>query len=196
MKEKYIGHNLIHVVTKIASKLHFQEKIPRKEVTQIGNYVINTAKTVPGTKAEIVGSYRRNRPYSGDIDILFSNKNNFLDDLINNLKKSNLIEHVLSLGPVKFQGTYFSSFPKKDGILRKIDIRYVPPENWGSSLVHATGSDNLNIWLRQKALDKNLSLSEHGLLDLRTNRKIDVPTEEDVFNAVGVEYILPENRNI
>jgi hypothetical protein len=35
MKEKYIGNNLIHVVTKIASKLHFQEKIQPQTLLHI-----------------------------------------------------------------------------------------------------------------------------------------------------------------
>jgi hypothetical protein len=45
MKEKYIGHNLIHVVTKIASKLHFQEKIQPQNTTPYSlfdNLIITT----------------------------------------------------------------------------------------------------------------------------------------------------------
>ena len=54
---------------------------------------------------EIVGSYRRGKLISGDVDIIFTGPN-ILAILIKRLTESKIIVHSLSEGEVKFQGTY------------------------------------------------------------------------------------------
>lgn len=186
----------------------FNEKIPRDEVQAFGNWIIETGKDLDGDFiGEIVGSYRRGKKESGDIDILISDKNgqNYLKDLVELLVNSGFIKHILSQGPVKFQGTYFSNYPDKEedqGILRKIDIRFVPRESWGTALLHATGSGDFNKELRILAQKKNMKLSEHALtkiiIDPRTKEKTEVilPVNEeiDIFYALGLSYITPDQR--
>jgi DNA polymerase/3'-5' exonuclease PolX len=186
----------------------FNEKIPRDEVETFGNWIIEAGKDLDENfMGEIVGSYRRGKRESGDIDILISDEKgqNYLKDLVQLLVDHGFIKHTLSHGPVKFQGTYFSNYPDEDedqGILRKIDIRFVPRESWGTALLHATGSGDFNKELRTLAQKKNMKLSEHALtkmiFDPRTKETtetiIPIQKEIDVFNALDLPYITPDQR--
>ena len=179
----------------------FAKKIPRAEVERIGNYILYVIREGnPNNVADIVGSYRRGKEESGDVDILMSNitNTNDLAAIIKYLQEKNVIYDVLSLGEVKFQGTYWSNAPDPTGILRKIDIRWVPIQDYTTSLLHATGSGQFNVYLRQRALDMGMTLSEHGLYEYSGGRKgnrIETPTEADVFKQLGLDYIEPKDRN-
>lgn len=178
--------------------LHFRERVPRAEVKRIGDIILSTGKKLsPAFRGEIVGSYRRGQPTSGDVDILitFNNGKNRLSSLIEMLTEIKLLKHIISLGDVKFAGTYFSTYPtERPGILRKIDIRYVPVDHFPTALLHSTGSDALNIEMRNRAIDLGLMLSEHGVSRNGIYR-FPVRKEEDVFNILGIKYIPPEQRN-
>lgn len=178
----------------------FQQRIPREEVTTVGSYILDLNKSLdPENKGDIVGSYRRGLPTSGDIDVIITNPKgkNYLGEIVSRLQEQNFLEHVLALGDVSLHGTYWSSYPDKNGLLRKIDIRYIPPESYATALLHSTGSDQHNVKLRRIALnaDPKLSLSEFGLHVVSTGQRIPTETEEDVFKALGVPYVPPEERN-
>jgi DNA polymerase (family 10) len=70
-----------------------------------------------------------------------------------------------------------------------------PPERFGTALLYATRSKDHNVRLREIALDKGLSLSEHAL----TREKGDgdemlFATEQQVYAALGLPWIPPELR--
>ena len=178
---------------------HFKERIPREEVKVVGDAVLSINKSLdPDNVGEIVGSYRRGKPTSGDIDIIISNKHNknYLPEIVKELQEQGFLEHIFALGAVSLHGTYWSSFPEKNGILRKIDIRFVPIESYPTALLHATGSDQFNIMLRRRALERGMTLSEFGLFDVKTGARIPTATEEDVFKALGMAYVPPEQREV
>lgn len=180
---------------------HFQTAIPRSEVRKYGESVINVIRAFypeGKTQAEIAGSYRRGAGSSKDIDIIFTAPRSKLSEIVAYLQTVGFIQHVLSSGPVKFQGVYFSEYtpqtPTK-GVARRIDIRYVPLTSWPTALLHATGSGRFNILLRQQALRMGYSLSEHGIS--RSDGGIAPPltSEADVFHLLGVENLPPEKRD-
>lgn len=178
---------------------HFKERIPRDEVKAVGDAILAINKSLdPDNIGEIVGSYRRGQPTSGDIDIIISNKNNknYLPEIVQALQEQGFLENIFALGAVSLHGTYWSLFPEKNGILRKIDIRFVPIESYPTALLHATGSDQFNIMLRRKALEKGMTLSEYGLFDVKTGARIPTASEEDIFKALGTPYVPPEERNL
>ena len=89
-----------------------KERIPRQEIIEYENLLkqvfINTinenAEDVNAHKFEIVGSYRRGKPDSGDIDIIVTSNNNnktIYDKFLKNLHKNNIIEEFLSNGDKK-----------------------------------------------------------------------------------------------
>ncbi len=49
----------------------------------------------------------------------------------------------------------------------KLDLRIVPEENFGNLLQHFTGSAEHNVQLRERALGRGLSVSEHGVAEDR-----------------------------
>lgn len=77
------------------------------------------------------------------------------------------------------------------------DLRVVPPEVFGATLHHFTGSKDHNIAMRQRALARGLRISEYGVFERAsddTESPIACATEEDVFAAVGLPWIAPELR--
>jgi len=180
----------------------FKVRVPRREVVRYGDCILRAFRVLdPGNLGEVVGSYRRGAETSGDIDILISNLRgkNFLKDFLDLLNEINFFEHVISEGEVKFMGIYRSEFPKKAGTRRKIDIRYVPPSSWPTALLHSTGPDEFNVKMRNVALAKGMTLSEHGLYWYNLEKKekgdrIKVGSEEEVFRVLGLEYLPPTQR--
>lgn len=173
-----------------------KQRIPRAEVTEVGNYVLGiNASLDRNNTGDIVGSYRRGKADSGDIDILITNSEgkNYLAQIVERLEADHFLVHKLALGEVSLHGTYRS---RETGILHKIDIRYVPPESYATALLHATGSDRFNVRLRQIALGMKpqLSLSEFGLLNTQTGQRVPTAREEDVFRALGILYVPPNQR--
>ncbi|HEX8074761.1 MAG TPA: DNA polymerase/3'-5' exonuclease PolX [Thermoleophilaceae bacterium] len=75
-----------------------------------------------------------------------------------------------------------------------IDLRIVPPENFGNLLQHFTGSKQHNEALRADAVRRGLHVSEYGVTDDSTETTHACATEEEVYELLGLAYIEPELR--
>jgi DNA polymerase (family 10) len=73
---------------------------------------------------------------------------------------------------------------------RRLDLLAVPPSKYPFALLYFTGSKEFNINMRKRALQKGMSLSEHGL---KGNNQ-SIQSEEDVFKVLDMEYLPPEKR--
>ena len=51
-----------------------------------------------------------------------------------------------------------------------VDLRIVPPAAFGNLLQHFTGSQAHNVQLREEAVARGLSVSEHGITDTETGK--------------------------
>jgi len=187
----------------IRYKEHLALRVPREEVKEIGDEVLRVAKAL-GMTGEIAGSYRRGKSDSGDVDVLLTGSRNRLHELVQELWDMGIIRYTFSLGEVKLMAVAVrpsTLVPNDQGDLeagrevvrRSLDIRYVPPETYGTSLLFATGSDVFNVHQRNIAIEQGLKLSEYGLTDAQGQR-LPVYTEEDVFKALGMEYLTPMER--
>lgn len=128
------------------------------------------------------GSIRRRKETIGDVDFLVTSKS-----------PQKVMDYFVKLpGVVKIwgKGRTKASVRIKDGF--DMDIRVVPKKSFGSALQYFTGSKDHNIVLRKIAIDKRLKLSEYGLF--RGPRMIANFTEEQVYNALGMDWIPPEMR--
>jgi DNA polymerase (family 10) len=67
------------------------------------------------------------------------------------------------------------------------------PERFGTALQYATGSKEHNVRLREMALDKDLSLSDHSF-EREDKSEILCATEEEVYRVLGMPWIPPEIR--
>jgi DNA polymerase (family 10) len=158
-------------------------------------------------KVEVAGSYRRRRETVGDIDILVLSS--APGPVMEHFVSYPSVEKVLAAGGTR------GSVVLRSGL--QVDLRVVPAESYGAALVYFTGSKEHNIRLRQRALDRGLTVSEYGVFELletpeqeakpaeaeiasenadrrRAGRQVAGRTENEVYGAVELPYILPELR--
>ncbi|CAF2100482.1 unnamed protein product [Rotaria magnacalcarata] len=200
----------------------FNARIPRDEVTRIETIVKQTAnEAVPGLMMETCGSYRRLKPSCGDIDILITFKDgkrhlheSILSPLIDKLKAiefltDDLINHSetsSSTGNNSEQMTYFGvcRLPEPGSLHRRIDLIFIPANEWACSLLYFTGSALFNRSMRRLARRLNMSLSQHGLYNgvvrkgvekIHAGQALHTPTEESIFQYLNLPYRAPEDRD-
>lgn len=177
-----------------------EQRIPYSEIQKIEKYLLGFIKTIDSNLNLIIcGSYRRQKPTSGDIDILLyhskRNEPDFLKQFIAILKSNAfLVDDLTTEGSTKYMG--LCRF--KSGIARRIDIRYIKKEHLASSVLYFTGSGDFNKNMRTYAIKKKFKLNEYGLYKVKPDGsvgfKMKTPTEEDIFKTLDLEYIPPEKR--
>ncbi|KAI9733751.1 MAG: hypothetical protein M1818_007165 [Claussenomyces sp. TS43310] len=99
------GWDTLSRVQQIGVKYYdeFQLKIPRSEVEYIGEIILkNINKVHPGWHQVIVGSHRRGKPESGDVDVILSHPNEnvtigAVQDIVEQLERGEWITHTLIL---------------------------------------------------------------------------------------------------
>jgi DNA ligase (NAD+) len=199
--------SLFTTIQKKAIKYHAdtQQRIPRAEVAEyaaaIGSVFHGLPAACPGPASghrravEIVGSYRRGHQSSGDIDTIVTDACDnpaLLGQLADALDKAGLIETYLTKGKTKIMA--IARLPGKKA--RRLDLMYAPPDEFAFSTLYFTGSRSFNIAMRAHALQMGLSLSEHGLKDVGSQRKLSLPvkTEKDIFDHLGLAYKEPVDR--
>ena len=168
----------------------FQEMIPREEIDNIKKLL---KKNIKNSIFDICGSYRRELPQSGDIDVLIEEGADTLQNIVNRLKEIGFIKDSLTLkGDTKYMGVC-----KLDGynVARRIDIRMIPKESYFTSLLYFTGNKNFNIYLRNVALKNNYSLNEYALMNSITGEHILLKSENEIFDILKIPYLIPSERN-
>jgi DNA polymerase (family 10) len=75
-----------------------------------------------------------------------------------------------------------------------VDLRIVAPEAFGNLLQHFTGSQAHNVQLREEAVARGLSVSEHGITETESGEVTLCESEEEVYERLGYSYIEPELR--
>ncbi len=133
-------------------------------------------------KISSAGSFRRKKETIGDIDILAVSKEP--EKVMAFFVGTKDVVKIWGSGPTK------SSVRIKEGI--DVDLRIVPAESFGSALQYFTGSKEHNIITRKIAISKGLKLNEYGVF--LGSKRIAGKTEEDVYKAIGLNWIPPELR--
>ena len=194
---------------KVAGLKGFGEKTQEKILSGIKNREIYAARhlwwkarkvadrILPGLqdlpqveRVEAAGSLRRGMETVGDLDFLVaSSEPGPIMDWFTSMDR---IAEVTAHGDTK------SSVRFEDGM--QADLRVVPGEQFFFALHHFTGSKDHNVRMRQKALSLGLSLSEWGLRpeeEKDSSRKagpVEAHSEEDIFKALGLQYVPPALR--
>ena len=187
--DKYKEHSKLLTHHQKIGVLYYHDllkKIPQEIIKTIQTY-LNTFDF----EFTICGSFRRNKPSSGDIDILIKKNNNKLEDIVNILSKSKfLVAHLTSNSKTKYMGV--CKIPQFDQYMR-IDVRLVTPQQYPYAILYFTGSKNTNTFMRNKAIKLGLKLNEYGLFDT-DNNIIELKTEKDIFNYLDINYLEPQDR--
>ncbi len=134
------------------------------------------------TKVVVAGSLRRRKETVGDIDILVTAREG--GRILEKLTKFEGVREIASQG--KTRATVYLAMNLQ------VDVRVVPQASFGAALYYFTGSKAHNVAVRRIAQEKKLKLNEYGLY--RGKRRIAGKTEEDVANALGLQWIPPELR--
>jgi DNA polymerase (family 10) len=134
-------------------------------------------------KISIAGSLRRKKETVGDIDVLVVSAQP--EKIMNNFIKLENVKKILVKGKTK------TSVMIGD---IHTDLRVVSKESFGSALQYFTGSKEHNIKIRRIASDKGMKISEYGVFDRKTNKRIAGKTEEEVYKVLSMSYIEPELR--
>jgi len=175
------------------------KRIPRSEIEKYKLIFEKTFKKVstPGSKFEIVGSYRRGAESSGDIDLIITSTNplvfkKFVDFLIS----EKIIQEVLSRGNTKC--LVITKLPDTD-TSRRVDFLFTGPEEYPFAVLYFTGSKIFNTVMRHQALTNDLTMNEHGLYSLvgkKKGEKVDhiFEDERDIFDYLNLEYKDPNER--
>ncbi len=128
-------------------------------------------------KVHIAGSLRRGKPFVSDVDLV-------------------VIADTLAVKDTFGESPILDTDPNTpyqlDGI--QIDLLVVPPGFEGSALLHFTGPKWSNIRLRSRAKSLGLSLSQWGLVNPDHGDVVACATEEDVYSALGMDYVEPGDR--
>ena len=177
----------------------FEARIPRLELSKHEAYIKTKFEDInPKLNVTVVGSYRRGAKDSGDIDIIIShsddpeNIENELKDIVNAMKKDKYLTDDLALGSHKYLGVCRLKHYRKH---RRIDFLYSRAHEYPFSLLYFTGSKEFNVYLRNLAIAKGLSLSEYGLKKNKSLIKEEFKTEENILKYLGCTYVPPTERN-
>jgi DNA polymerase (family 10) len=169
----------------IASLGRRSARIPLGRAYPLALDIIQILKKVKGVvDAQPGGSLRRMRPTIGDIDILVSAKDS--KPVMEAVVSLPRVLRVLGKGDTKVSVEFI------DGIRAQVWVH--PPKEFGTAFLYATGSKDHNVRLREMALAKNLSLSDHSFLKLKGEGEIFCATEEEVYKTLGLPWIPPELR--
>jgi len=162
-----------------------QERMPLGRALPLAGELVHALEKLPEVKRlSVAGSIRRRKETVGDMDILVASS-----------KPDKVMEAFTGLpdvGDVLERGATKASVRHREGI--QVDLRVVEPESFGAALVYFTGSKQHNIRIREMAVKRGLKISEYGVFDEPTGRRVAGKTEEEVYRAIGLPWIPPELR--
>jgi DNA polymerase lambda len=174
-------------------------RIPRSEMEQHEKLIMSHIESP--IEAIIVGSYRREAPTSGDIDVLlkvpesFSKKQmkEYFEGFIKTLQNKKYLIDILGLGEKKCLGIVKFD---EDSVARRIDFLVTPEKEYPYAVLYFTGSDSFNVGFRKYVLSKGYTLNEHGMKETSGDKKEveGIRTEKEIFKFFNLKYIKPKNR--
>jgi DNA polymerase (family 10) len=135
-------------------------------------------------KVEVAGSYRRRKETIGDLDLLVAS--NDPDAASERFVSMPPVERIVSHGATK------STVYLKRHL--QVDCRIVPPEAYGAALQYFTGSKDHNVKLRTIGVKMGYKLNEYGLFRREGDALVASETEEEIYRALGMDWVAPEIR--
>jgi len=135
------------------------------------------------------GSLRRGRETNGDLDLLVTGP------ACEPGKTSAAVDYVATYPGIRdliAKGENKVSFYLANSL--QVDVRLLPARSYGAALQYFTGSKMHNVVLRQRALKMGYTLSEWALARLGDNSVVAQETEDEIYAALGLDWIPPELR--
>ncbi|MGE5630226.1 MAG: DNA polymerase/3'-5' exonuclease PolX [Caulobacteraceae bacterium] len=133
-------------------------------------------------RCEVAGSLRRRKEVVKDIDVVASTAEPLL--LMDYFTGLPLVDEIVAKGETK------STVRLRSGI--NMDLRVVDDNEFPYALNHFTGSKEHNTAIRHRAKAAGIKVNEYGLF--RGEELIVCKNEEDIYKALGLDFIPPELR--
>jgi len=152
--------------------------------------LLEQVRAMPGVlRVSACGSLRRRRETVADIDLLASasDAKPIMDAFVS------LPQAIQTLGHGDTKSSINAAM-HVDGekVVLQADLRVVTDEQFPFALAYFTGSKQHNIRMRQRAIERGWSLNEYSLGS--EEKLIPCRTEEEIYAALGLEYVEPELR--
>jgi DNA polymerase (family 10) len=164
----------------------FRIDVAEEAASRIAAYML----AFPGIeKVTPAGSLRRGRETVGDLDLLATGP------ACAPQHTAAAVEHVAAypgIHDIIAKGENKVSFHLSDGL--QVDVRLLPSASYGAALQYFTGSKAHNVALRQRALKMGYTLSEWALARLDDNSTVAAATEQEIYAALGMDWMPPEIR--
>jgi DNA polymerase (family 10) len=164
----------------------FRIDVAEEAAQRISAYLLD----FPGIeKVTPAGSLRRGRETAGDLDLLVTGPACAPEHT------AAAVEHVAAypgIHDIIAKGENKVSFHLDGGL--QVDVRLLPSASYGAALQYFTGSKAHNVTLRQRALKMGYTLSEWALARLDDNSTVAAATEEEIYAALGMDWMPPELR--
>jgi DNA polymerase (family 10) len=160
-------------------------RVVLSRAVQTADEIVAALRANPAAdRVEVAGSLRRWADSVKDIDIIATSSDpTALSDALAELE---VVESVNQTGDAGARVSTHSGV--------KVDLKVVEPDQFGNVLQHFTGAKAHNVALREQAVRRGLHVSEYGILDDATGETLRCSTEEEVYAALGLEWIPPELR--
>lgn len=156
----------------------------------LGERLLEQVRSFPGViRAELCGSLRRRKETVADIDLLASAADP--GPVMAAFLKLPEVVQVVGQGPTKAT-VVASTHVEGEKVTLQADLRVVTDEQFPFALAYFTGSKAHNIRMRQRAIDRGWGLNEYSLGS--DDHQECCNSEEELFAALGLEYIPPELR--
>ena len=182
----------------LAGLKHYEDinsRIPRAEMDAHAALLMGAKPAA--LEGVIVGSYRRGRPDSGDIDMLVRTARADVDagaalaDYVSALRAAGYIREVLAQGEHKCLAIAALS----NGSARRLDLLVTPPAEFPFAVFYFTGCDTFNVRVRAHAQERGFTLNEHALTQVSTGKTVKgIKTERDIFSALKLKWVEPVDR--
>ena len=164
----------------------FRIDVAEEEAERIAAYLLKFKGIERVTPA---GSLRRGRETVGDLDLLATGPACAPE------KTQAAVEHVAAypgIHNIIAKGENKVSFNTGQGL--QVDVRLLPEASYGAALQYFTGSKAHNVTLRQRALKMGYTLNEWALARLSDGSTVAAATEEEIYAALGMDWMPPEMR--
>ncbi|MGB6742223.1 MAG: DNA polymerase/3'-5' exonuclease PolX [Terracidiphilus sp.] len=164
----------------------FRIDVAEEHARQISEYLLK----FPGIdRVTPAGSLRRGRETEGDLDLLATGPGCAPEHT------QAAVEYVAAYPGIHdmiAKGENKVSFHVQQGL--QVDVRLLPTESYGAALQYFTGSKAHNVSLRQRALKMGYTLNEYALARLDDGSTVAAATEEEIYAALGMDWMQPEMR--
>lgn len=161
----------------------FQGQFIYSDIYLQGEKIVSALKKCPQVlEISLAGSLRRFKEVVKDIDIVASSHEP--EKVMQCFTQLSQVREVISSGETK------AAVILDTGV--NVDLRVIAPNEYFTALHHFTGSKDHNTALRQRAKAMGIKINEYGLF--KDDYKINVDSEDSLYQALGLDYIPPELR--